>query len=39
MNHLMDFLLHGKPLLESHTLGSMVNIHKVTHGCTSVSFL
>jgi predicted hydrocarbon binding protein/KaiC/GvpD/RAD55 family RecA-like ATPase len=31
MNHLMEFLLHGKPLLERPTLGSMVNIHRVTH--------
>jgi predicted hydrocarbon binding protein/KaiC/GvpD/RAD55 family RecA-like ATPase len=31
MNHLIEFLLHGKPLLERPTLGSMVNIHRVTH--------
>jgi predicted hydrocarbon binding protein/KaiC/GvpD/RAD55 family RecA-like ATPase len=31
MNHLMDFLLNGKPLLERPTLGSMVNIHRVAH--------
>jgi predicted hydrocarbon binding protein/KaiC/GvpD/RAD55 family RecA-like ATPase len=31
MHHLMEFLLHGKPLLERPTLGSMVNIHRVTH--------
>jgi predicted hydrocarbon binding protein/KaiC/GvpD/RAD55 family RecA-like ATPase len=31
MNHLMDFLLNGKPLLERPTLGSMVNIHRVCH--------
>jgi predicted hydrocarbon binding protein/KaiC/GvpD/RAD55 family RecA-like ATPase len=31
MHHLMEFLLHGKPLLERPTLGSMVNIHKVMH--------
>ena len=27
----MEFLLHGKPLLERPTLGSMVNIHRVCH--------
>jgi predicted hydrocarbon binding protein len=27
----MEFLLHGKPLLERPTLGSMVNIHRVMH--------
>jgi predicted hydrocarbon binding protein len=31
MHHLMEFLLHGKPLLERPTLGSMVNIHRVVH--------
>jgi predicted hydrocarbon binding protein len=31
MYHLMEFLLHGKPLLERPTLGSMVNIHRVCH--------
>jgi len=31
MHHLMDFLLHGKPLLKRPTLGSMVNIHRVVH--------
>jgi predicted hydrocarbon binding protein/KaiC/GvpD/RAD55 family RecA-like ATPase len=31
MHHLMDYLLHGKPLLERPTLGSMVNIHRVCH--------
>jgi predicted hydrocarbon binding protein/KaiC/GvpD/RAD55 family RecA-like ATPase len=31
MHHLMDFLLHGKPLLERPKLGSMVNIHRVVH--------
>jgi predicted hydrocarbon binding protein/KaiC/GvpD/RAD55 family RecA-like ATPase len=31
MNHLMEFLLHGKPLLERPTLGSMVNIDRVGH--------
>jgi len=31
MNHLLDFLLNGKPLLERPTLGSMVNIHRVVH--------
>jgi predicted hydrocarbon binding protein/KaiC/GvpD/RAD55 family RecA-like ATPase len=31
MNHLMDFLLKGKPLLERPTLGSQVNIHRVVH--------
>jgi predicted hydrocarbon binding protein/KaiC/GvpD/RAD55 family RecA-like ATPase len=31
MHHLMDFLLHGKPLLERPTLGSMVDIHRVLH--------
>jgi predicted hydrocarbon binding protein len=31
MHHLMDFLLHGKPLLERPTLGSMVNIYRVVH--------
>jgi KaiC/GvpD/RAD55 family RecA-like ATPase/predicted hydrocarbon binding protein len=32
MNHLMEFLLNGKPLLERPTLGSMVDIHRVFHG-------
>jgi predicted hydrocarbon binding protein/KaiC/GvpD/RAD55 family RecA-like ATPase len=31
MNHLMDFLLKGKPLLERPTLGSMVKIDEVIH--------
>jgi predicted hydrocarbon binding protein/KaiC/GvpD/RAD55 family RecA-like ATPase len=31
MHHLMEFLLHGKPLLERPTLGSMVNVHRVFH--------
>jgi len=31
MQHLMEFLLNGKPLLERPTLGSMVNIHVVGH--------
>jgi predicted hydrocarbon binding protein/KaiC/GvpD/RAD55 family RecA-like ATPase len=31
MHHLMDFLLHGKPLLERPTLGSMLTIHNATH--------
>jgi len=31
MHHLMEFLLHGKPLLERPTLGSMVNVHRVVH--------
>ncbi len=31
MNHLLDFLLNGKPLLERPTLGSQVNIHRVCH--------
>jgi len=31
MHHLMEFLVHGKPLLERPTLGSMVNIHRVVH--------
>jgi predicted hydrocarbon binding protein/KaiC/GvpD/RAD55 family RecA-like ATPase len=31
MHHLMEFLLHGKPLLERPTLGSMVGIHRVVH--------
>jgi predicted hydrocarbon binding protein/KaiC/GvpD/RAD55 family RecA-like ATPase len=31
MYHLMEFLLHGKPLLERPTLGSMVSIHRVMH--------
>jgi predicted hydrocarbon binding protein/KaiC/GvpD/RAD55 family RecA-like ATPase len=31
MNHLMEFLLNGKPLLVRPTLGSQVNIHRVTH--------
>jgi len=31
MHHLMEFLLHGKPLLERPTLGSMVNVHRVLH--------
>jgi len=31
MHHLMEFLLHGKPLLERPTLGSIVSIHRVSH--------
>ncbi len=31
MHRLMGFLLHGKPLIERPTLGSDVNIHRVTH--------
>jgi len=31
MHHLMEFLLHGKPLLERPTLGSMASIHRVIH--------
>jgi len=31
MHHLMEFLLHGKPLLERPTLGSMVDVHRVFH--------
>jgi predicted hydrocarbon binding protein/KaiC/GvpD/RAD55 family RecA-like ATPase len=31
IHHLMDFLLNRKPLLERPTLGSMVDIHRVTH--------
>jgi predicted hydrocarbon binding protein len=31
MHHLIEFMLHGKPLLERPTLGSMVNIHRVCH--------
>jgi len=31
MNHLMDFLLKGKPLLERPTLGSMVGMDRVGH--------
>jgi predicted hydrocarbon binding protein len=31
MHHLMEYLLHGTPLLERPTLGSMVNIHRVLH--------
>jgi len=31
MHHLMEFMLHGTPLLERPTLGSMVNIHRVCH--------
>jgi predicted hydrocarbon binding protein/KaiC/GvpD/RAD55 family RecA-like ATPase len=31
MHHLMEFLLHGKPLLERPTLRSMVSIHRVMH--------
>jgi len=31
MHHLMEFLLHGKPLLERPTLGSMASIHRVAH--------
>ena len=31
MHHLMENLLHGKPLLERPELGSYVSIHRVTH--------
>jgi predicted hydrocarbon binding protein len=31
MQHLMEFLLNGKHLLERPTLGSMVNVHRVCH--------
>jgi predicted hydrocarbon binding protein/KaiC/GvpD/RAD55 family RecA-like ATPase len=31
IHHLMEFLLHEKPLLERPTLGSMVNVHRVCH--------
>jgi predicted hydrocarbon binding protein/KaiC/GvpD/RAD55 family RecA-like ATPase len=31
MHHLMEFLLHGKPLLERPKLGSMLTIHNATH--------
>ena len=31
MHHLMEFLLHGKPLLERPTLRSYVNVHRVCH--------
>jgi predicted hydrocarbon binding protein/KaiC/GvpD/RAD55 family RecA-like ATPase len=31
MHHLIEFLLHGKPLLERPTLGSYVNVHRVCH--------
>jgi predicted hydrocarbon binding protein/KaiC/GvpD/RAD55 family RecA-like ATPase len=31
MHHLMEFLLHGTPLLERPTLGSMLTIHNATH--------
>jgi len=31
MHHLMEFLLHGKPLLERPRLGSYVNVHRVCH--------
>jgi predicted hydrocarbon binding protein len=31
IHHLLEFLLHGKPLLERPKLGSMVNIHRVCH--------
>jgi len=31
MQHLIEFMLKGKPLLERPTLGSMVNIHRVCH--------
>ena len=31
MHHLMEFLLHGKPLLERPTLGSMVGMDRVGH--------
>jgi len=31
MHHLMEFLLHEKPLLERPTLGSYVNVHRVCH--------
>jgi predicted hydrocarbon binding protein len=31
MNHLMGFLLHGKPLMERPTWGSGVHIHEIQH--------
>jgi predicted hydrocarbon binding protein/KaiC/GvpD/RAD55 family RecA-like ATPase len=31
MHHLLEFLLHRKPLLERPTLGSMVDVHRVFH--------
>jgi len=31
MHHLLEFLLHGTPLLERPTLGSMVNVHNAMH--------
>lgn len=31
MHHLMEFLLHGKPLVERPRLGSDVNLHPVGH--------
>ena len=31
MQHLMDFLLHGKPLVERPRLGSDIHLHAVTH--------
>jgi predicted hydrocarbon binding protein len=31
MHHLMEFLLHGKPLLERPTLGSMVGMDRAGH--------
>jgi predicted hydrocarbon binding protein/KaiC/GvpD/RAD55 family RecA-like ATPase len=31
MHHLMENLLHGKPLLERPRLGGLVSIHRVTH--------
>jgi len=31
MHHLIEFLLHRKPLLERPTLGSDVNVHRVCH--------
>jgi predicted hydrocarbon binding protein len=35
MQHLMEFLLHGKPLLERPTLGSMVSVHVAGHAIVS----
>jgi len=38
MHHLMEFLVHGKPLLERPTLGSMVKIHRVMHAMVFPAF-
>jgi len=35
MHHLLEFLLHGKPLLERPTLGSMVGMDRVAHAMVS----